>query len=216
MWLGVEGDDSAEAIDFIKQCVDFDNFDQLVRDSFASRKWAALSALIRRPWFQRRWIIQEIALAQEAVIYCGSHFVSWRDFADVMSLFATKIYEIRQLFRESTAFRNHPDYLGDLTELSAIRLVYAADNMFRKSENGTIMEKLFSLETLMSSLSAFDASDPHDIVYAVLSLAKDATPVSKDAYRMESRNQYDSLLQTTVSVPYQVTPRYAFPQSILR
>jgi len=186
VWLGVEEGDSAKAMEFVKKCLDLDDFDRLVRDSFASKEWAALSALMRRPWFNRRWIIQEIALAKRATLHCGKDSVPWREFADVISLLERNQYEIRQLFRESTAFRNHPDYFGDLTELGAVRLVSAAENLFRKSEDGRIMEKVRSLEALMSSLSAFEASEPRDTVYAILWLANDARPAARDAWVMDS------------------------------
>lgn len=210
VWLGEEEDGSAQAIKFIRKCLNLDDFDSLVQDSFASQDWAALSELMRRPWFNRRWIIQEIALAKEATLYCGEDNVSWGDFADVISLFASKKYELRQLFRESAAHRNHPDYLGDLSELGAVRLVFASDNLFRKSEQGEIMEHLFSLEAVMSSMSAFEASDPHDILYAVLWLANDAHPVAKNATQvmgLRPRNPPPSAVTSPTGSP--VTP--AFP-----
>ncbi|KAF2159539.1 hypothetical protein M409DRAFT_60751 [Zasmidium cellare ATCC 36951] len=167
----------------------------------------AKSVAMRRPWFNRRWIIQEIALAKEATRYCGED-VSWRDFADVISLFAYKKYELRQLFRESAAHRNHPDYLGDLSELGAVRLVFASDNLFRKSEQGKIMEHLFSLEAVMSSMSAFEASDPHDILYAVLWLANDAHPVAKNATQvmgLRPRNPPPSAVTSPTGSPTQAS-----------
>ncbi len=132
---------------------------------------------MRRPWFSRRWIVQEIALARWATLHCGDKQVKWQDFADAISLFHSKQHEIRKLFRESTAFHNHPDYLGDVSELGATRLVEAAAHIFRKSDDNQIMEHLLSLEALMSMLSAFEASDPHDTVYAILWMAHDARPM---------------------------------------
>ncbi|KAK5115392.1 hypothetical protein LTR85_009852 [Meristemomyces frigidus] len=216
VWLGSEDATSAQAIAFINKCLVLDDFDELVRDSFASKDWAALSDLMRRPWFNRRWIIQEIALAKQATLYCGKHQVSWRDFADVISLFASKRLELRQLFRESTAHRNHPDYLGDLTELGAIRLVFASDNLFRKTEQGEIMEHLFTLEALMSSMSAFEASNPHDILYAVLWLANDAEPVTKYAPRREGlrvQNWVDGAVTPALRSPIEnkASESMAFP-----
>ena len=203
VWLGREENESHRAINFIRQCLNLDDFDSLVRDSVASKDWAALSELMRRPWFNRRWIIQEIALAKEATLFCGADQVSWRDFADVISLFASKRYELRELFRESTAHRNHPDYLGDLSELGATRLVFASDNLFRKSEQGEIVEHLFSLEAIMSSMSAFEASDPHDILYAIIWLANDAQPVTKDAPRMEGLRPRNFIDVSTTGSPVQ-------------
>ncbi|KAJ9665760.1 hypothetical protein H2201_004068 [Coniosporium apollinis] len=209
VWLGLEEGHSAKAMEFVKKCLDLDDFDRLVRDSFASKEWAALSALMRRPWFNRRWIIQEIALAKSATLHCGKDSVPWRDFADALSLLECKQYEIRQLFRESTTFRNHPDYIGDLSELGAIRLVYAADNLFRKSEDGQIMEHLLSLEALMSSLSAFEASEPRDTVYAILWLANDARPAARDAFVMDSRNLSPPSPTYTATTAGQLSPPYA-------
>ncbi len=178
IWLGIHEDESATAMEFIKDCLDFEIFEQLVHDTQTSKKWAALAALMRRPWFSRRWIVQEIALAREATLHCGDKQVEWQDFADAISLFHSKQHEIRKLFRESTAFHNHPDYLGDVSELGATRLVEASANIFRKSDDNQIMEHLLSLEALMSMLSsAFEASDPHDTVYAILWMAQDARPI---------------------------------------
>lgn len=178
VWLGVEKDDSRQAMSFINRCLELglDDFEQLIKDTQASPDWAALARLMRRPWFTRRWIIQEIAFARSAQVYCGSDSVPWSDFADIISLFAHSQDQIRKLFKESALAGHHPDYLGDLSELGAIRLVYAADNLFRKSEDGNIIARLLSLDALMSELSTFEVSTPHDIVYAVLWLASDARP----------------------------------------
>ncbi|KAF2237705.1 HET-domain-containing protein [Viridothelium virens] len=176
VWLGEEDNKSSEAIKFVTKCLNLDDFDRLVQATPTSGSWDALSTLMRRPWFNRRWIIQEISLARDATLHCGKETLPWRDFADCVSLLYHKRQDLKRLFRESPTFSNHPDYLGELTELGAIRLVYASDNLFRKSEHGEITDRLLSLEALMSSLTAFDASDPHDIVYAILWLAKDAKP----------------------------------------
>lgn len=181
VWLGQESHGSAQAMEFVRRFLKLEEFDSLVRDSLTSKDWAALSELMRRPWFSRRWIIQEIAVAKAATLYCGKDSIPWREFADGISMFASKRDELRELFRESSAHSNHPDYLGELDGLGAIRLVYASDNLFRKNGKGTIVEHLFSLEALMSSMSAFEASDPHDILYAIVWLANDAHPVDRKA-----------------------------------
>ncbi|KAF9778519.1 hypothetical protein IL306_003971 [Fusarium sp. DS 682] len=42
-------------------------------------KRRAWNALVKRPWFFRTWVIQEIALAKRAVIMCGEHSTLWRN-----------------------------------------------------------------------------------------------------------------------------------------
>src|SRR5437667_6878010 len=76
-------------MEFIQRSLNMSDFDNLVRDSLFSTEWAALSALMRRPWFSRCWIIQEIALAKSATLHCGKDSVCWDDFANAVSLFAS-------------------------------------------------------------------------------------------------------------------------------
>jgi Heterokaryon incompatibility protein (HET) len=178
VWLGVEEDNSGAALTFIKRILNFAEFDQLVRDSMTSREWAAFLALMKRPWFSRRWVIQEISLARNATLFCGKDSVSWNQFAGAVSLFTSKRHDVRKLFQGSSAFHHDPDFLGEVEQSGANRLVYASSNVFRKTDDGEIMEHLLSLEALMSSLSAFSASDPRDTVYAIAQLANDARPAS--------------------------------------
>jgi hypothetical protein len=51
-------------------------------------------------------------------------------------------------------------------------LCQAIANYFPKDGDGNIDRKA-PLETLVSQLISFDATEPRDIIYAVLSLAKD-------------------------------------------
>ncbi|KAI7309293.1 hypothetical protein KC315_g13059 [Hortaea werneckii] len=176
VWLGEAAADSDRAMDFIKTCATSDSFNKLIKDNSTPADWAALSTLMRRPWFSRRWIIQEIALGKSPELICGEKSVPWQDFADVISMAAYKQSELQRLFRSSTTYQNHPDYLGDLSELGAIRLAQLSDEFFLKGEDGSTQQRLFTLEGLMSSLTAFEASDPHDILYAILWLASDAVP----------------------------------------
>lgn len=176
VWLGEEADESTRAMEFIRSRLKPDEFDKAVEDPSLLREWVALSGLIRRPWFSRRWIIQEIALAKKATVYCGGACVEWEEFANAVSLLVHSKENVRQLLRRSSEYCNHPDYLGDVSQSAAARLIDTSDNMFRKSEKGQILERLLSLEELMSTLSAFEASDPRDVLYAVLWLARDARP----------------------------------------
>ncbi|CAH0044589.1 unnamed protein product [Clonostachys solani] len=45
------------------------------------QKYKALYGVVKRPWFTRTWIIQEIALAREAVICCGKWEILWSSLA---------------------------------------------------------------------------------------------------------------------------------------
>ncbi|CAF9918515.1 hypothetical protein IMSHALPRED_004328 [Imshaugia aleurites] len=175
VWLGEASPDSTLALNFISRIVNLDDFDRLVADRRTPQEWAALSSLMRRTWFSRRWVVQEIALADHATLYCGDAYVDWSEFADAVSLFEaveSESHTISKSIMMSDLFDHIPDFLGEIKFLGATRLVDATSNLFRKSKNGQVLERLLSLEALISNLSAFQASRPHDIIYAVLNLAK--------------------------------------------
>ncbi|KIX00009.1 uncharacterized protein Z518_10936 [Rhinocladiella mackenziei CBS 650.93] len=158
----------------------FESFDKLCRSQEFGEKWHALRNFMQRAWFKRRWIVQEIAFAKDAEVYCGPDKVSWSELSSAMSLFATKGDDLRHMFQKSEKFGYNPDYLGEIDAYGAKNLVDTIDFMFRKTEDGDIiMEQLLSLESVLTNLTAFDADRPHDYVYAVMRLSNDARPVSR-------------------------------------
>ncbi|KAH7060580.1 heterokaryon incompatibility protein-domain-containing protein [Macrophomina phaseolina] len=175
IWLGPAGENSNTAMDFVHECLNLDDFDRRFNQEF-SEKWHAVSNLLRRPWFSRRWIVQELARARKAEVYCGDHMpIQWQDFADGVSLMSSYQKDIKRVFFESQQFGHHPDFVGDLQELAAVKLIHIVNNVFRKSDNGEVIEELLSLDALMSSLPAFEASDPRDVMYAIFRMKENAT-----------------------------------------
>ena len=176
VWLGPPSEDSSMALDFISQVVNLDEFDRLVTDTSVAKHWGALSSLMKRKWFSRRWVVQEIALAKRATLYCGSAEADWSDFAVAVSLFEaaeTKGRVISKAIMNSAHFGHVPDFLGEIKSLGATRLVDATSNLFRKPKAGNKLERLLDLDVLISNLSLFEASRTHDVIYSVLALSKD-------------------------------------------
>ena len=182
VWLGDADENSSLALSFISRVVILDDFDRLVADSRTPHEWAALSDLMKREWFSRRWVVQEIALAKAARLYCGDASTDWSDFAVAVSLFEaveTEDRSISKTIQRSENYNRIPDFLGEIQFLGATRLVDATSNLFRKAKSGEVQEKLLTLEALVSNLSAFKASRPHDTIYAVLALAKGIRSMAK-------------------------------------
>ncbi|KAI1475864.1 HET-domain-containing protein [Daldinia eschscholtzii] len=223
VWLGSEGENSKVAMDFIKNDVlNLRGFDRLIRDNNKAKEWQALSALMKRRWFTRRWIIQEIAVAQRAVILCGMEKVAWNDLADVISLFnevetARNVSEIMKNVKE---LGHIPDFFGNASESSATKLVEETNNLFRKSSGGD-QQAQFNLEYLVSKLTTFDATEPRDTIYALLAIAKDTVPVTtrpeKDTVQKWTRNNeikerlIEQLSRSDTPKPYNVD--YELPLS---
>ena len=198
VWLGDEEHDSQMALDFIKnEIVDLDRFDELVKgkNTISTEKWRALTALLTREWFERRWVVQEIALAKKAELYCGKDSVLWTDFTIAVAMFESRSKPLSELYKASPSHDYNPNFLGDVEALGATRLVHVISNLLRRSDTGQISERRLNLEQLVANLATFQAREPHDMIYAVLALAKDTYRRTRASYidtNRKNNTSYDT------------------------
>jgi hypothetical protein len=181
IWIGEADKDSKAALDFIKnEVLRLQDFDELCENQDASPKWRAMLNLMKRPWFSRRWVVQEIALASDAMIYCGKDTIEWKDFADAVQLFVeveTATHRLSEVMKKDPKFYHVPGWFEYVSALGASLLVDATGNLFRISKDKK-REPLLSLEYLVSTLSVFEASEPRDTIYSLLAVAKDTSPIA--------------------------------------
>ncbi|WZH43018.1 heterokaryon incompatibility protein-domain-containing protein [Fusarium acuminatum] len=77
VWLGEAADDSHLVFEHLE--------DDTIEDAFPNypvpteEKHRAWNSLVKRPWFFRTWVIQEIALARRAIVMCGDNSTLWRN-----------------------------------------------------------------------------------------------------------------------------------------
>lgn len=163
-----------ETLDFVYEILNLASFDAKVKDEDSPPKWAALVELMRCDWFSRRWVVQELALASDATLHYNDKEIHWKDFSDAVAIFTTRFDVIKQLFLHSREFDHNVEHLGDVQALGATQLIDVTTNHFRRSSEAQDgLERLSSLEALVSRLLKFEASDPRDTVYALLSICKE-------------------------------------------
>lgn len=105
-----------------------------------------LEDLLTRPWFDRMWIIQEVANARAARVVCGAKSTLARTFA---------------LFL----------YLFGITPSSNCHAIL--DVMPGPTRNHSWWTKSHDLNTLLRKFKGSKASDPRDKIYALLGIASD-------------------------------------------
>jgi hypothetical protein len=214
VWLGGGEElhfDPKLAIDFIKEEVsDIWAFDRLCEENGNSNKWAVLIGLIEGAWFSRRWVVQEIALAREGLLYCGEESIPWNQFADAVSLFVeveSATHRLSEIMKQDQMTNHVPDFFGHVPALGATILVEAVNNLFRRS-NERMGDPRLSLEYLVLNLVVFEAGIPHDIIYALLAIARDATPRAVtqrvEDFAVAGRKQLSSWGTSIVSKAYYV------------
>ncbi|KAK8131225.1 HET-domain-containing protein [Apiospora sp. TS-2023a] len=135
VWLGQDNDDSTVAISFIREIMLLENFDAISEKKENAHKWRSLLLLMQRPWFSRKWVVQEIALARAATIYCGNDQIPWEQFAVAVELFVeveTATHRLSEVMRRDEAFGHVPQWFEHVSELGASVLVQATGKVFRR------------------------------------------------------------------------------------
>jgi hypothetical protein len=181
VWLGREDATTAAAFRLMKKIRVLEDFDVVVERNTTCEEWVAFHTLIKRSWFSRRWVVQEITMARNATIHCGTCTIGWKDFAGSIGLFELMAERVKVKFRQAGEYEHNPDMFGETRQYSAHLLVDVTSNVVSTGDDGQVVERRWSLESLVSGLTSFEAGSGHDIIYALLSLAKNVRGSSSHA-----------------------------------
>ena len=159
IWLGKEGPDDGMAFGFVPHLLSYlpplsaghgaTQQGLIASQAFpilGSPAWIALSRVFSRPYFRRAWIIQEVALARHAVVYCGPYVIDW----DLLA--AASTYQNGQLASDA---ENAHDAVAAIMEL----------NRNDHGRGNDLVDALF-----MSY--RFNCTDLRDKIFAMLGLAQ--------------------------------------------
>ncbi|OCK77303.1 HET-domain-containing protein [Lepidopterella palustris CBS 459.81] len=177
---------AANPIDFIPQIVNLRSFDRIlsVDTSMDSLKSiVSFANLLTKPWFRRRWVIQEVSASRAASVHYGSKKINWIDFADAVQLLQANLDRIRAIYNSSEFSKRDPDALSHLESAGATAIVQASINVLQKMDNGQVVTRLWGIEKLVTMFHHFEASDSRDTIYALLSLASDGHMSTESSVR---------------------------------
>jgi hypothetical protein len=123
--------------------------------------WTTLSSdLLARPYWQRLWIHQEIALAGRIEVVCGDSSVEWN------LLIATVKLGIRYLASIQTAYL----ITRGVTEVAKERLLQVLELDQLRIQHRLPMSQSISITELLGRLQKFQATDKRDKIFGLFGL----------------------------------------------
>lgn len=173
IWLGEEDNNTVPAFTLIEKVsklatesvlrslhtnssliFDSDAMRALGLPSFPSTEWESMHRLFERRWFQRSWVVQEVALANAAIAICGCRILNWDDIGRTgQYLVANGFFRAMQHFYGR---QGRPTFASSIQNCRA----------------GVKLDVDRSLTSLLCSMRRFKATDLRDSVYSLLGLAK--------------------------------------------
>ena len=165
VWLGPERDESNVAFQMIRTISQQgENSGEWLKNSLITRKnsleWRALYHMLRRPWWRRIWIIQEMVAAEDAVFFCGPHSLKRRYMSECLNVLST-----HQRIQQPLLLKQEGLIL-DYGTFSLARAYLHKDPW----KDNSLLHTLYKTGLALSS-------GPRDKVYAVLNLASDGAKV---------------------------------------
>jgi hypothetical protein len=172
IWLGEETDDVKTSFDELKQFIDrlprgldLSAFDptvsmevpQFLLDGLASREQIPLSGianLLARPWFGRKWVIQEVIKSKSPLVLLGHQSIEWRYFQD--------------FWTGTLFFNNIPALMSE--SMSNLAVSKHLSNLSMLATLGGLSTPLYFQIALSTG---FSCTDPRDHIIALLGLATD-------------------------------------------
>jgi hypothetical protein len=176
-WLGEPADDSYRAMQFIATIYNEIKkynlhgldpaHERSYMDQFPSFKhyntpnWVAFQNFLKRPYFSRLWVIQEIVLSRRTIFACGEMTTSGSQLMTVVDILLRKgLSEYLLMIRVGFATVEYPKGLGSLQVIRSIAACRGAGEDV-------------PLQELLLFSRRFDATNPRDLIFGVLGVASE-------------------------------------------
>jgi len=174
VWIGPSSDDSGLAMTTLRaigEGIYFNKDDQFIYrpNSLAQSlendlealkakepNWFAIKDLLRREWFSRLWVLQEVGLATSATMYVGQHSTDWKVFITALEWLWNTLVHLNQVIPNLGI----PDF-ADSTILAFIIM----SRVVR-------LRRYPSLKDCLILTCKMACSDPRDRLYAMRHLVK--------------------------------------------
>ncbi|KAL6364813.1 hypothetical protein LRP88_00786 [Fusarium phalaenopsidis] len=110
----------------------------------------ACAALVQRPWFRRLWIVQEVALAKELELRCGTSSISGEEFFTAMELLSSAITD---------------------SASTAIGVIYGSALKLGQLREQTFTRPCESFPHLLQKMCAWECEKPQDRLNGLFGVA---------------------------------------------
>ncbi|KAJ3545556.1 hypothetical protein NM208_g2457 [Fusarium decemcellulare] len=157
----------------------------VLRLALDARIGDAISSLFSRVYWRRVWIIQEVLLAKDIRIVCGSKCINWNKLNSFFGGLEFSMFQSGSQFhgsRRISSIMKAPGY------------ILVKEKAFLET-NPLLKEQGASISDLLLSFGDFECRDKHDKVYGMLGISSDNIDVN---YAKSTQQVYNDVLRHIV------------------
>jgi hypothetical protein len=188
VWLGDDYDDSRAGMQLAKQLLHIAiyqppggltpaNLELHGLPKRGHKRWKALSLILRRPWFWRTWVVQEVALNDNVELVLGSLTFSWDELELIVCLLEGQLPQAWHLDQAVTALELPFSRINRIRQRHQRSMKAATDPSPEQNEDPDLKQMTDhdsepDLLDLLFMSRHLGATDPRDKIYALLGLGK--------------------------------------------
>jgi hypothetical protein len=179
-WLGEEADDSDVVLfllDELSRTQDTPAYDavDILKKVTCPRFAESFEKLLERPWWSRAWILQEISLGKNVLMFCGGRSIFWK-----RTKHALEVLDTHDMLDSSNISRGALQHIIFTAKFQTMQISHP--------NFGTI-RSVVPLFRLLAENRSRGATDARDKVYAFTGLACDTPNCLKDPDYKERPNE---------------------------
>lgn len=148
---------------------------QIFGETCQHRDLKPILDILQKPWFTRRWTLQEGFLARNAIVRCGSSKAPWHWFTGGLKIIQKVSQQLQNIQNDNNA-------------LYAINVLQT-------------LSKPADLLSLLWTLHVSECSDPRDRIYSLLGLAQRIIPAAPNAGTIRNLLKADSDSKEELPIP---------------
>ena len=193
VWLGEGNDNSDPAFQFLQHvegALDAPAIEMtpgvyrsLFGDDDETHIWLALQHLCSRAYWTRLWVIQEVLLAQDLIIFCGDRTLTWDAFKYACAGPAS--------VKGFTGLRSSDAVFGPVHSAK----MAMSRSQFRELSHQRALQRPRYLHQLLEAYGTAECTDVRDRIYGLLGLSRDWSGI-KGINIDYSRNELSLLIDT--------------------
>lgn len=185
VWLGTQYNESREALKLARDVLSCSS-SQEIQNLLAKREddLISLVRLLRRQYWWRIWVVQEVTCGRRSTIYCGDDEIEWKALDRVCDIFKEHEVFLLKLF-----YKNH----------SYVRTLIAGGpkslQLSRYSPGNTVPPLL----ELLTSHKGKKSTDPKDKVFALVGISSSRHTFGKIDYSNSMKEVYSHTARHIIS-----------------
>ncbi|KAK5745934.1 cell separation during budding [Elasticomyces elasticus] len=171
-------------------------------------EYAPVQKLLSRPWFGRAWVLQEVTLAQRAIVQCGTLRFDWDDFCSFVCAYRVQYWSNLRSALNEVSVRERADIDPEERADERMKLTEKMEGLRMLNLPSTIAllraararGTSLSITSLLGLVRLQHATDERDKIYAVLGLLDKAQRVAMPIvdYRLSYLKIYITWAQRTI------------------